>query len=77
MAQWVRDLVLLLHWLGLLLWLRFDPWPGNFCMLWLCYRSAPRPKKKTQVECLAHRLVIIVITTDLRTKNAFKFFARM
>ena len=21
-----------LLWLGLLLWLRFDPWPENFCM---------------------------------------------
>ena len=22
-----------LQWFGLLLWLAFDPWPGNFCML--------------------------------------------
>ena len=32
--QWVKDLALLLQWLDLLLWHRFDPWPGNFYMLW-------------------------------------------
>ena len=32
--QWVKDLALSLQWLGLLLWHRFDPWPGNFYMLW-------------------------------------------
>ena len=26
MAQWVKDLVLSLQWLGLLLWRGFDPW---------------------------------------------------
>ena len=34
MAQWVKDLVLSLQQLVLLLWHRFDPWPGNFHMLW-------------------------------------------
>ena len=29
-AQGVRDPALPLLWLGLLLWLRFDPWPRNF-----------------------------------------------
>ena len=29
MAQWVRDLVLSLLWHG------FDPWPGNFLILWV------------------------------------------
>ena len=39
MVQWVKDLVLFLQqlrsllWLRLLLWRRFDPWPGNFHML--------------------------------------------
>ena len=28
-AQWVKDLTLSLQWLGSLLWLGFDPWPGN------------------------------------------------
>ena len=40
MAQQVKDLVLSLQQLGLLLWYRFDPWPGNFHMPWLW------PKKK-------------------------------
>ena len=33
MAQWVKDLVLSLLWLGLQLLHMFDPWPGSFCML--------------------------------------------
>lgn len=37
MAQWVTDLVSL-QWLGLLLWLRFDPWLGSFHVL----RAWPR-----------------------------------
>ena len=36
MSQWVEDLVLSL------LWLRFDPWPGNFHML----RARSKKKKK-------------------------------
>ena len=32
-AQQVKDLLALsLHWLGSLLWLGLDPWPGNFHM---------------------------------------------
>ena len=34
MAQGVKDPELSLPQLGLLLWHGFDPWPGNFCMLW-------------------------------------------
>ena len=33
-AQWIKDLSFLLLWLWLLLWCGFNPWPGNFCMLW-------------------------------------------
>ena len=32
-AWWVKNLVESLLWLGLLLWLWFNPWPRNFCML--------------------------------------------
>ena len=39
-AQQAKDLALLPQWLGLLLWYRYDPWPGNFHMPW------PRPEKK-------------------------------
>ena len=31
-AQWVKDLEMLLLWLWLQIWLRFDPWPRDFCM---------------------------------------------
>ena len=34
-VQWVKDLALSLQQLGLLLWCRFDPWPGNYHMLWV------------------------------------------
>ena len=44
MAEQVNDLALSLQWLGLLLWWRFDPWPGNFHMPWVW------PKKKTEKE---------------------------
>ena len=30
MAEWAKDLVPSLRQLGLLLWRRLDPWPGNF-----------------------------------------------
>ena len=36
MAKRLKDLALSLQWLGLLVWLGFDPWPKNFHMpqLW-------------------------------------------
>ena len=34
-AQWVKGLVLSLLWLWLLLWHKFDPWLGKFCMPWV------------------------------------------
>ena len=39
-TQQVKDLELSLPWLWLHLWCMFDPWPGNFCMLWM------QPKKE-------------------------------
>ena len=42
MAQWVKDLVFSLQWLGSLLWHGFNPWPRNVHMLWAC----PKKKKK-------------------------------
>ena len=41
-AQQVKDLALSLLSLWLLLWYRFYPWPGNFCML----RAQPKNKRK-------------------------------
>ena len=46
MAQWIKDPVLSLQWLGLLLWHRFDPWPRNFCRPW----AWPKKKKKEEAE---------------------------
>ena len=36
MDQWIKDPALSLLWLG------FDPWPWNFCMVWVW----PKEKKK-------------------------------
>ena len=36
MAQWVKDPVLSLQWLGLLLRLGFDPWLPNVHVPWAC-----------------------------------------
>ena len=46
MAQWVKDLVLLLQWLGLLLWHRFDPWPMKFHMPWMQTKKKEKKKKE-------------------------------
>ena len=40
MVQWVRDLVVVIVAARLLLWCGFNPWLGNFHMLWV------RPEKK-------------------------------
>ena len=44
-----KDLALSLLWLGLVLWLRFRPWPGNFHMLRVQLRKkeeeSPRKNK--------------------------------
>ena len=45
-AQQVKDLALSLPWFRLLLWHRFDPWPGNFHMLWLQPKKKKKKKKK-------------------------------
>ena len=41
MARQVKDLVLSRLWLGSLFWLRFSPWPRNFCL------PGAGPKTKT------------------------------
>ena len=42
-AEWVRGLVLSLQQLALLLWCGFNPWSGNFHILW---EWPPPPKKR-------------------------------
>ena len=44
MAQWVKVLALSLQHLGSLLWFGFNPWSGNFHILW----TWP-PQKKQQI----------------------------
>ena len=48
MAQWVKDLSLPVLWLGLLLCLGFNPWPGDLCMLqaWPKIKKKKKKKKK-------------------------------
>ena len=53
MAQWVKGLVSLL-WLWSLMWCRFDPWSGNFYMLW----AQPKKKKKKKIPVPASPLNI-------------------
>ena len=47
MAQWVKDPVLSLLWLGLLLWCGFHPWPWELsCAMYGCGQKLPKTKKK-------------------------------
>ena len=46
MAQQVKDLVLSLQQLGSLLWHGFDPWLGNFHILWEWQKKKKKKKKK-------------------------------
>ena len=55
--QRVKDLGLLLLWCG------FDPWPGNFCILWV------RPKTKNSVNILAKSLVCASRKPDKNKDN--------
>ena len=45
MAQWVKDPVLLMQWSRSLLWLGFNPRPGNFCMLQVHPKKRKREKE--------------------------------
>ena len=45
-AQWVKDLALLLLWLWLQLRLGFDLWPRNFCMPWAWPKKVLKKGKK-------------------------------
>ena len=49
----VKDLAFSLLRLGSLLWLRFNRWPGNFCMSWV----QPLKKQKQGVPVMAQGLM--------------------
>ena len=46
MAQWVKDPELPQLWHRSQLWLRFDPWPGNFHMPWVQPEKKKKEKKR-------------------------------
>ena len=66
MAQRVNDLALSLQWLESLLWCSFDPWPGNFHMLWVW------PKKK-KIKCQCNRTYIhfVVCSHEISLRRPF------
>ena len=46
-AQCVKDLALSLQWPGLLLYSRFSPWPGNFCVP----QAQPKRNENSRQSC--------------------------
>ena len=60
-AQQVKDWVLSLLWLGLLLWHRFNSWPGKFHMLWVWAKQSKANKQtKTNKQVIKFFYLIIV-----------------
>ena len=57
MAQWIKDLVLSLEYLGFLLWCRFSRWPGYFHMPW----ARPQKKKEKLMEKNMHAFVCEIL----------------
>ena len=55
-AQWVKDPVLSLQWLGLLLWHRFDPWPGD-----LSHTVCTTRKKKEKEKKILNSMLLAVL----------------
>ena len=47
-AQQVKNPVLSLQWLGSLLWHMFNPWLGNFHILWACGNKTKQNKNKNK-----------------------------
>ena len=37
-------------------WGRFDPWPGNFCMLWAWPKKKKKPQQNTSFEQMLLRI---------------------
>ena len=59
--EFTDGLALSLLWLGLLLWLRFNPWPRNFCMLWVWLK---KEKETTQLHCCSRKAAIDSMQRD-------------
>ena len=45
-AQQVKDPALSLQWLQFLLWRGFDPWPGNFSLLWEWQKKKKKKRER-------------------------------
>ena len=62
MVQPVKDLALSLQWLRLLLWHRFDPWPGNshISQMWQKTNKQTNKKKQSYVSICEENSVIIL-----------------
>ena len=47
MVQQVKDPMLSLLWFGLLLWYKFEPWPGHFHVQWMGPKTNKQTNKQT------------------------------
>ena len=73
MVHQVKDPALSLQWLGLLLWLRFNPWPGNFLRLW------GQGKKKAPLKVLLANCYVRLVGrgfTGARTQARYPILAQ-
>ena len=69
MAQRVKELALSLLWLRLQLWCGFNPWPWNFCILWVQPKQINKQTNKQRSMGLnAHTLDlrIVLLENNLR-----------
>ena len=70
MAQLVKDPALSWLWLWLLLWLGFDPWPGNFCMLWVRLKIN-KHKEKPRFPGPAHPCLLPTVHPECASFTCF------
>ena len=68
MAQQVRNMALSLKWLGSLLWLGFDPWPGNFNG----GEGQPKKKKKKEIRLSNNKIIIVL---EIFLEDSLWFFS--
>ena len=70
-AQWIKDLILSLQWLGLLLWLMFECQTRNFHMSW----TQPKKKKKKKKKNVKKVFFFFFLSFKGCTCNLWKFSA--
>ena len=65
-VQWVKHLALTLQWPGLQLWHRFDPWLGNFHMMWMWPKKILIMTQRSYTVCLqTHQFLSLVTVLQL------------